>query len=132
VERHCGNPHWENIVPNGPLVRVLIKNEISDEGAKYEHTSKDIEKTENPTAHEIVSRAEWLRCMTQRRREGTRHENFRATLPSHRESNRFGDCAHVTAEVSGVSRRLSDDGNRNQYFSCGGRESASVPRCRVR
>ena len=27
-------------------------------------------KTENTAAHEIVSRAEWLRCMTQRRREG--------------------------------------------------------------
>jgi hypothetical protein len=28
------------------------------------------ERTENPAAHEIVSRAEWLQCMTQRRREG--------------------------------------------------------------
>jgi hypothetical protein len=28
------------------------------------------EKTENPAAHEIVSRAEWLQCMTERRREG--------------------------------------------------------------
>jgi hypothetical protein len=36
---------WENIVPEPvPLFVVLIKNEISDEGAKYEHTSKDIER----------------------------------------------------------------------------------------
>ena len=46
------------------------------------------------------------------------------------------DCprrgARATAEVSGVSSGLSDDGNRNQYFCCGGCESASVPRCRVR
>ena len=63
---------------------------------------------------------------------GTRHENFRATLPSHRESNRFGDHARITAEVSGVSCRLCDDGNRNQYFGCGGYDYASVPRCRMR
>jgi hypothetical protein len=38
-------PPWENIVPEPvPLFVVLIKNEISDEGAKYEHTSKDIER----------------------------------------------------------------------------------------
>ena len=28
----------------------------------------------------------------------------------------------AAAEVSGVFGRLSDDGNRNQYFCCGGRE----------
>jgi hypothetical protein len=28
------------------------------------------EKTEDPAAHETVSRAEWLQGMTQRRREG--------------------------------------------------------------
>jgi hypothetical protein len=33
---------------------------------------------------------------------------------------------------SGLSCRLSDGGNRNQYFCCGGREPASVPRCLVR
>ena len=46
------------------------------------------------------------------------------------------DCSRrnpgAAAEVSNVSCRLSDDGNRNQYFCCGGRESTSVARCPVR
>ena len=29
-----------------------------------------LKRTENPAAHEIASRAEWLQCMTQRRRKG--------------------------------------------------------------
>jgi len=36
LEKHCPEPV--------PLFVVLIKNEISDEGAKYEHTGSDIEK----------------------------------------------------------------------------------------
>ena len=42
---HCGNPAAGKHCPEPvPLFVVLIKNEISDEGAKYEHTGKDIEK----------------------------------------------------------------------------------------
>ena len=45
LERHCGNPALGKHCPEPvPLFVVLIKNEISDEGAKYEHTGKDIEK----------------------------------------------------------------------------------------
>ncbi len=45
LERHCGNPTLEKQCPEPvPLFVVLIKNEISDEGAKYEYTDDDIEK----------------------------------------------------------------------------------------
>jgi hypothetical protein len=45
VERaHRGNPALEKCPESARWFVVLIKNEISDEGAKYEHTGKDIEK----------------------------------------------------------------------------------------
>jgi hypothetical protein len=89
---------------------VLIKNEINKDEAKYEHADNDTGETRESS---------WL---------------LQGRAPKRRDSGL--DCSKrnpgVTAEVSGVSGRLSDDGNRNQYFCCGGRESASVPRCRVR
>ena len=87
---------------------VLIKNEINN--PKYEYADNDTGKTRESS---------WL---------------LQGRAPKRRDSGL--DCSKrnpgVAAEVSGVSCRLSDDGNRNQYFCCGGRESASVPRSRVR
>ncbi len=87
---------------------VLIKNEINN--PKYEHADNDTGKTRESS---------WL---------------LQGRAPKRRDSGL--DCSKrnpgVTAEVSGVSCRLSDDGNRNQYFCCGGHEPASVPRCLVR
>ena len=89
---------------------VLLKNKFNNEEAKYEHTDSNIGKTRESS---------WL---LQRR------------TPKGRDSQL--DClrrnSDAIAEVSGMSSGLSDDGNRNQYFCCGSRESASVPRCRVR
>jgi hypothetical protein len=89
---------------------VLLKNEINDEEAKYEHADNDTGKTRE---------GYWL---------------LQGRAPKRRDSGL--DCPQrnpsAAAEVSGVSCRLSDDGNRNQYLCCGGRESASVPHCRVR
>jgi len=89
---------------------VLIKNGINNEEAKYEHADNDTGKT----------------------RESYRL--LQSGAPERRDSEL--DCPRrnpgAAAEVSGVSCRLSHDGNRNQYFCCGGRESASVPHCRVR
>ena len=89
---------------------ILMKNEINSEEAKYEHADNYTGKTRESS---------WL---------------LQGRAPKRRGSGL--DCSkrnpRVTAEVSGVSCRLSDDGNRNQYFCCGGRESASVPRSRVR
>ena len=88
---------------------VLLKNKFNNE-AKYEHADNDTGKTRESS---------WL---------------LQGRAPKRRDSGL--DCPRhnpgATAEVSGVSSRLSDDGNRNQYFCCGGRESASVPRCLVR
>src|SRR5437867_3260913 len=89
---------------------VLIKNEINNDEAKYEHADNDTGKTRESS---------WL---------------SQGRAPKRRDSGL--DCSKrnpgAAAEVSDVSGRLSDDGNRNQYFCCGGRESASVPRCLVR
>ena len=71
VERHCGNPALGKHCPEPvPLFVVLTKNEISDQGQSMSTQVRTSKRTENPAAHEIVSRAEWLQCMTQRRREG--------------------------------------------------------------
>ena len=101
-------PRWKKHCPES--VRsfvVLIKNEINN--PKYEHANNDTGKTRESS---------WL---------------LQGRAPKRRDSGL--DCSKrnpgAAAEVSGVSCRLSDDGNRNQYFCCGGRESASVPRCRV-
>ena len=87
---------------------MLIKNEINN--PKYEYADNDTGKTCESS------------CLLQGR------------APKRRDSGL--DCSkrnpRVTAEVSDVSGRLSDDGNRNQYFCCGGCESASVLCCRVR
>jgi hypothetical protein len=108
---HSGNAALEKHCPES--VRsfvVLIKNEINNDEAKYEHADNDTGKT----------------------RESSSLLQGRA--PKRRDSGL--DCSKrnpgAAAEVSGVSGRLSDDGNRNQYFCRGGREPASVPRCRVR
>jgi hypothetical protein len=89
---------------------VLMTNEINNDEAKYEHADNDTGKTRESS---------WL---------------LQGRAPKRRDSGL--DCSKcnpgAAAEVSGVSGRLSDDGNRNQYFCCGGRESASVPRRRVR
>ena len=81
-----------------------------NEEAKYEHAVNNIGKTRESS---------WL---------------LQGRAPKRRDSRL--DCprrgAGATAEVSGVFGRLSDDGNRNQYFCCCGRESASVARCPVR
>jgi hypothetical protein len=87
-----------------------MKNGINNEEAKYEHADNDTGKKRESS---------WL---------------LQSRAPKRRDSRL--DCPRrnpgATAEVSGVSCRLSGDGNRNQYFCCGGRESATVPRCRVR
>src|SRR5438309_2007025 len=87
---------------------VLIKNEINN--PKYEHTDNYTGKTRESS---------WL---------------LQGRAPKRRDSRL--DCSGrnpgAATEVSGVSCRLSDDGNRNQCFCCGGRESASVNRCLVR
>src|SRR5438552_18205745 len=89
---------------------VLRKNEINNEKAKYEHADNDTGKTRENS---------WL---------------LQGSAPKRRDSRL--DCPRrnpgAAAEVSGVSCRLPDDGNRNQYFCCGGRESASVACCLVR
>src|SRR5438128_11562931 len=89
---------------------VLLKNKFNNEHAKYEHTDNDTGKTRESS---------WL---------------LQGRAPKRRDSGL--DCPRrnpgATAEVSGMSFRLSDDGNRNQYFCFCGRESASVPRCLVR
>lgn len=89
---------------------VLIKNEINNDEAKYEDADNDTGKTRESS---------WL---------------LQGRAPKRRDSGL--DCSKrnpgAAAEVSHVSGRLSDDGNRTQYFGCGGREPASVPRCRVR
>ena len=89
---------------------VLMTNEINNDEAKYEHADNDTAKTRESL---------WL---------------LQGRAPKRRDSGL--DCSKrnpgAAAEVSGVSCRLSDDGNRNQYFCCGGRESASVLCCRVR
>ena len=102
-------PRWKKHCPES--VRsfvVLIKNEINN--PKYEHADDDTGKTRESS---------WL---------------LQGRAPKRRDS--WLDCSKrnpgAAAEVSDMSGRLSDDGNRNQYFCCGGRESASVPRCRVR
>ena len=102
-------PRWKKHCPES--VRsfvVLMKNEINN--PKYEHADNDTGKTRESS---------WL---------------LQGRAPKRRDSGL--DCSKrdpgAAAEVSSVSCRLSDDGNRNQYFCCGGRESASVPRCRVR
>lgn len=81
-----------------------------NEEAKYEHADNNIGETRESS---------WL---------------LQGRAPKRRDSKL--DCPRrnsgAIAEVSGVSSGLSDDGNRNQYFCCGGRESASVPRCLVR
>src|SRR5260370_5732441 len=72
LERHCGNPALGKHCPEPvPLFVVLIKNEISDEGQSMSTQVRTSKRTENPAAHEIVSRAEWLQCMTQRRSQAT-------------------------------------------------------------
>jgi hypothetical protein len=85
-----------------------MKNEINNESAKYEHGDNDTGKTrENPGL-------------------------LQSSAPKRGDSQL--DCSErnsgAAAEVSGVSCRLPDDGNRNQYFCWGGRESASAP-CRL-
>jgi len=106
---HRGNLALEKHCPEPvPSFVVLIKNEINN--PKYEHADNDTGKTRESS---------WL---------------LQGRAPERRDSGL--DCSKrnpgVTAKVPDVSGRLSDDGNRNQYFCCGGRESASVPRCRVR
>src|SRR5439155_21771862 len=102
LEKHCPESERSFV--------VLIKNEINNDEAKYEYADNDTGKTRESS---------WL---------------FQGRAPKRRDSGL--DCSKrnpgVTAEVSGMSCRLSDDGDRNQYFCCGGRESASVPRSRVR
>ena len=89
---------------------ILMKNEINSEEAKYEHTDNYTGKTRESS---------WL---LQGRAPKRRHSRLDCS----------GRNPGAATEVSNVSCRLSDDGHRNQYFCCGGRESASVPRCRVR
>jgi hypothetical protein len=102
LEKHCPESVCSFV--------VLIKNEINNDEAKYEHADNDTGKTRESS---------WL---------------LQGRAPKRRDSGL--DCSKrnpgAAAEVSSVSCRLSDDGNRNQYFCCGGHESASVPRCRVR
>src|SRR2546430_9396280 len=102
-------PRWKKHCPES--VRsfvVLIKNEINN--PKYEYADNDTGKTRESS---------WL---------------LQGRAPKRRDSGL--DCSKrnpgPAAEVSGVSCRLSDDGNRNQYFCCGGREAASRFRFCVR
>src|SRR5437868_9391463 len=102
-------PRWKKHCPES--VRsfvVLIKNEINN--PKYEHANNDTGKTRESS---------WL---------------LQGRAPKRRDSGL--DCPRrnpgATAEVSGMSFRLSDDRNRNQYFCFCGRKSASVPRCLMR
>jgi hypothetical protein len=92
------------------LVRRTNEDEFKSEKAKYEHADNDIEKARESS---------WL---------------LQGRAPKRGDSRL--DCSRrnpgAAAEVSAVSCRLSDDGNRNQYFCCGGREPASVPRCLLR
>src|SRR5213076_1225719 len=88
---------------------ILMKNEINSEETKYEHADNNTGKT---------GESSWL---------------LQGRAPKRRDSRL--DCSGrnpgAATEVSNVSGRLSHDGNRTQYFCCGGRESASVPRSRV-
>ena len=102
-------PRWKKHCPKSVCsFVVLMKNEINN--LKYEHGDDDSGKTRESS---------WL---------------LQGRTPRGRDSGL--DCSErdpgAAAEVSSVSCRLSDDGNRNQYFCCGGHESASVPRCLVR
>jgi len=106
---HSGNGTLEKHCPESVCsFVVLIKNEINN--PKYEYADNDTGKTRESS---------WL---------------LQGRAPKRRDSGL--DCSKrnpgAAAEVSDVSCRLSNDGNRNQYFCCGGREPASVPRCRVR
>jgi hypothetical protein len=68
---HRSNPALEKHCPESvPSFVVLIKNEISDEGQSMSTQLMTSEGTKSLMEHEIVSCAEWLRCMTQRRRGG--------------------------------------------------------------
>jgi hypothetical protein len=87
-----------------------MKNGINNDEAKHEQADKHTGKTRESS---------WL---------------LQGRAPKRRDSRL--DCTRcnpgAAAEMSGMSCRLSDDGNRNQYFCCGGREFASVSRCLVR
>src|SRR4030095_9936176 len=93
-----------------PSFVVLTKDGINHEEESIEHADNNIGKTRK-------SRGQ-LQARAPKRRDGR------------------VDCSRrkpgAAAQVSNVSGRLSNDGNRDQYFCCGGRESASVSGRRVR